>query len=314
MMRSRMESQVKTVSSSHVMPFRALIDACWREKYTLSRFSRDAIAGVTVGIIAIPLAMALAIGSGVAPQYGLYTAAVAGIVIALSGGSRFSVSGPTAAFVVILYPVAQQFGLAGLLVATLMSGIFLILFGLARFGRLIEYIPLSVTLGFTSGIGITIATMQVKDFFGLTLEHVPEHYLNKVAALAMAMPTVNMGDAAIGIVTLAGADFLASSGGSACRGICLRCWRAARSWLSSHFNGRERGHYWLPVPLRAGRWQPGERHSTAVASANAARGTCQIQTFTLSWDSLSALLPAAFSMAMLGAHRIAALRGGAGRG
>jgi SulP family sulfate permease len=106
------------------MPFRALIDACWKEQYTTARFTRDLIAGITVGIIAIPLAMALAIGSGVPPQYGLYTSAVAGIVIALTGGSRFSVSGPTAAFVVILYPVSQQFGLAGLLVATLMSGIF----------------------------------------------------------------------------------------------------------------------------------------------------------------------------------------------
>lgn len=104
------------------MPFRALIDACWKEKYTTARFTRDLIAGITVGIIAIPLAMALAIGKGVPPQYGLYTSAVAGIVIALTGGSRFSVSGPTAAFVVILYPVSQQFGLAGLLVATLMSG------------------------------------------------------------------------------------------------------------------------------------------------------------------------------------------------
>ncbi|MDN7196705.1 SulP family inorganic anion transporter, partial [Klebsiella pneumoniae] len=140
--------------------------------------------------------------SGVPPQYGLYTSAVAGIVIALTGGSRFSVSGPTAAFVVILYPVSQQFGLAGLLVATLMSGIFLILFGLARFGRLIEYIPLSVTLGFTSGIGITIGTMQIKDFLGLQMPHVPEHYLQKVAALAMALPTINVGDAAIGVVTL----------------------------------------------------------------------------------------------------------------
>ncbi len=167
------------------MPFRALIDACWKEKYTAARFTRDLIAGITVGIIAIPLAMALAIGSGVAPQYGLYTAAVAGIVIALTGGSRFSVSGPTAAFVVILYPVSQQFGLAGLLVATLLSGIFLILMGLARFGRLIEYIPVSVTLGFTSGIGITIGTMQIKDFLGLQMAHVPEHYLQKVGALFM---------------------------------------------------------------------------------------------------------------------------------
>jgi len=181
-----------------VLPFRALIEACWKEKYTMARFTRDLIAGITVGIIAIPLSMALAIGSGVAPQYGLYTSAIAGIVIALSGGSRYSVSGPTAAFVVILYPVSQQFGLAGLLVATLMSGVFLILFGLARFGRLIEYIPLSVTLGFTSGIGITIATMQLKDFLGLHMTHVPEHYLQKVGALVMALSTINFGDAAIG--------------------------------------------------------------------------------------------------------------------
>lgn len=290
---------VKTVSSSHVMPFRALIDACWREKYTLSRFTRDAIAGITVGIIAIPLAMALAIGSGVAPQYGLYTAAVAGIVIALSGGSRFSVSGPTAAFVVILYPVAQQFGLAGLLVATLMSGLFLILFGLARFGRLIEYIPLSVTLGFTSGIGITIATMQVKDFFGLTLEHVPEHYLNKVAALAMAMPTVNVGDAAIGIVTLA----------------VLIFWPRLGIRLPGHLPALLAGCAVIAIVTALGGEVAtiGSRFHYILADGSQGNGIPQLlpqlmlpwdmpnSNFTLSWDSLSALLPAAFSMAMLGA-------------
>ncbi len=290
---------VKTVSSSHVMPFRALIDACWREKYTFSRFTRDAIAGITVGIIAIPLAMALAIGSGVAPQYGLYTAAVAGIVIALSGGSRFSVSGPTAAFVVILYPVAQQFGLAGLLVATLMSGLFLILFGLARFGRLIEYIPLSVTLGFTSGIGITIATMQVKDFFGLTLEHVPEHYLNKVAALAMAMPTVNVGDAAIGIVTLA----------------VLILWPRLGIRLPGHLPALLAGCAVMAIVTALGGEVAtiGSRFHYILADGSQGNGIPQLlpqlmlpwdmpnSNFTLSWDSLSALLPAAFSMAMLGA-------------
>lgn len=111
------------------MPFRALIDACWKEKYTTARFTRDLIAGITVGIIAIPLAMALAIGSGVPPQYGLYTSAVAGIVIALTGGSRFSVSGPTAAFVVILYPVSQQFGFGGAAGGDADVGDLLMLFG-----------------------------------------------------------------------------------------------------------------------------------------------------------------------------------------
>lgn len=193
---------MKTHGINGIRPFSAIIDACWRETYTLQRLFKDIIAGVTVGIIAIPLAMALAIASGVPPQYGLYTSAIAGIVIAVSGGSRYSVSGPTAAFVVILYPVSQQFGLAGLLLATILSGLFLLCMGFARLGRLIEYIPLSVTLGFTSGIAITIATMQVKDFFGLHLVAVPENYVGKVTALAQAMPTINVSDTLIATVTL----------------------------------------------------------------------------------------------------------------
>lgn len=290
---------VKTLFSAQIMPFRALVDACWREKYTLSRFSRDVIAGVTVGIIAIPLAMALAIGSGVPPQYGLYTSAIAGMVIALSGGSRFSVSGPTAAFVVILYPVAQQFGLAGLLMATLLSGLFLVLFGLARFGRLIEYIPLSVTLGFTSGIGITIATMQIKDFLGLEMAHVPEHYLQKVGALAMALPTVNTGDAAIGIVTLA----------------VLILWPRLGIRLPGHLPALLAGCAVMGVVnLLGGEVATiGSRFHYVLANGAQGHGIPPLlpqlvlpwnlpgSTFTLSWDSLQVLLPAAFSMAMLGA-------------
>ncbi len=269
---------MKNVTSSHVLPFRALIDACWKEKYTSSRFVRDLIAGITVGIIAIPLAMALAIGSGVAPQYGLYTSAVAGIVIALTGGSRFSVSGPTAAFVVILYPVSQQFGLAGLLVATLMSGVFLILFGLARFGRLIEYIPLSVTLGFTSGIGITIGTMQIKDFLGLQMAHVPEHYLQKVGALFMALPTANLGDAAIGIVTL-GTLIVWPRLGIRLPGhlpaLLLGCAvMADRQYV--RWSCRD---YRLAVPLCSGGRFTGQRHSATVAAAGAAVGYARFQLY-----------------------------------
>lgn len=281
------------------MPFRALIDACWKEKYTLSRFTRDLIAGVTVGIIAIPLAMALAIGSGVAPQYGLYTSAVAGIIIALAGGSRFSVSGPTAAFVVILYPVSQQFGLAGLLVATLLSGVFLVLFGLARFGRLIEYIPISVTLGFTSGIGITIATMQIKDFFGLQLTHMPEHYWQKVGALATAMPTLNPGDAAIGVVTLA----------------ILIFWPRLGIRLPGHLPALLAGCAVMGVVNLLGGHVAtiGSQFHYVLSDGTQGNGIPQLlpqlvlpwempdSSFTLSWDSLQALLPAAFSMAMLGA-------------
>ncbi|SEL61401.1 sulfate permease, SulP family [Kosakonia sacchari] len=282
-----------------VLPFRALIEACWKEKYTMARFTRDLIAGITVGIIAIPLSMALAIGSGVAPQYGLYTSAIAGIVIALSGGSRYSVSGPTAAFVVILYPVSQQFGLAGLLVATLMSGVFLILFGLARFGRLIEYIPLSVTLGFTSGIGITIATMQLKDFLGLHMTHVPEHYLQKVGALVMALSTINFGDAAIGVTTLA----------------TLVLWPRLRIRLPGHLPALLAGcAVMLVVNLLGGHVATiGSQFQYTLADGTQGNGIPQLlpqlvlpwdlpgSNFTLSWNSLQAMLPAAFSMAMLGA-------------
>ncbi|EOE6855843.1 C4-dicarboxylic acid transporter DauA [Cronobacter sakazakii] len=284
---------------SQILPFRALVEACWREKYTVSRLSRDLIAGITVGIIAIPLAMALAIGSGVPPQYGLYTSAIAGIVIALSGGSRYSVSGPTAAFVVILYPVAQQFGLSGLLVATLLSGIFLILFGLARFGRLIEYIPLPVTLGFTSGIGITIATMQIKDFFGLDIAHMPEHYLPKVAALAVALPGLNPGDAAIGIVTLG----------------VLVLWPRLGIRLPGHLPALLAGCAVMGVVhLLGGNVATiGSRFHYLLADGTQGSGIPPLlpqlvlpwdlpgSSFTLSLDSLRALLPAAFSMAVLGA-------------
>ncbi|EGT4351383.1 C4-dicarboxylic acid transporter DauA [Cronobacter sakazakii] len=284
---------------SQILPFRALVEACWREKYTVSRLSRDLIAGITVGIIAIPLAMALAIGSGVPPQYGLYTSAIAGIVIALSGGSRYSVSGPTAAFVVILYPVAQQFGLSGLLVATLLSGIFLILFGLARFGRLIEYIPLPVTLGFTSGIGITIATMQIKDFFGLDIAHMPEHYLPKVAALAVALPGLNPGDAAIGIVTLG----------------VLVFWPRLGIRLPGHLPALLAGCAVMGVVhLLGGNVATiGSRFHYLLADGTQGNGIPPLlpqlvlpwdlpgSSFTLSLDALRALLPAAFSMAVLGA-------------
>ena len=181
----------------------ALRQSCIDEPYSMARFGRDLIAGVTVGIIAIPLAMALAIASGVPPQHGLYTAIIAGIVIAVTGGSRYSISGPTAAFVVILYPVAQQFGVGGLLMATLISGLFLVAMGMARLGRLIEYIPPSVTLGFTGGIAIVIATLQIKDFFGLSVPEMPETYLGKVEALAAALPSWQWGDTLVGVATLA---------------------------------------------------------------------------------------------------------------
>ncbi|MDC9615655.1 C4-dicarboxylic acid transporter DauA [Xenorhabdus khoisanae] len=283
-----------------IRPFSAFIDSCWKEPYSFSRFIKDMIAGITVGIIAIPLAMALAIGSGVAPQYGLYTAAIAGIVIALTGGSRYSVSGPTAAFVVILYPVSQQFGLSGLLIATLMSGIILLVMGLARLGRLIEYIPLSVTLGFTSGIAITIATMQVQNFFGLKLEHVPENYIDKLIALSQAFPSLQLSDTLIGFTTL----------------LVLIFWPKLGLKLPGHLPALIAGTGIMGIMHLLGHDVAtiGSSFSYILEDGTQGQGIPPIlpqfilpwnlpdtHSFDISWNTVSALLPAAFSMAMLGA-------------
>ncbi|PYP99064.1 MAG: C4-dicarboxylic acid transporter DauA, partial [Acidobacteria bacterium] len=174
-----------------------------REQYDAHALRADLMAGVVVGVVALPLSMALAIASGVPPQHGLYTAIVAGLVIALLGGSAVQVSGPTAAFVVILAPIAARFGLGGLLVATLAAGVILFAMGATGMGQFIEYVPYPVTTGFTAGIAVVIGTLQLKDFLGLTVPRMPEHYLERLGALLKALPTVRMADVAIGALTLA---------------------------------------------------------------------------------------------------------------
>lgn len=171
--------------------------------YNGSRLRADVLAGLTVGVVALPLAMALAIASGAPPQHGLYTVIIAGVVAALAGGSRVNVTGPTAAFVVILLPVTQQFGLGGLLVATVMSGAILVAMGLGRLGRFIELVPYPITIGFTAGIGVVIATLQIKDFLGLPLGTLEGHYLVKVQTLLEALPGFQWDAFAVGAVTLA---------------------------------------------------------------------------------------------------------------
>ena len=136
--------------------------------YNASRLTQDLIAGVIVAIIALPLSIALAIASGVSPEKGIYTAIVAGFVISFFGGSRVNISGPTAAFATIVAGIVAEFGIDGLVLATLMAGVLLILMGLCRIGTLIKYIPYTITTGFTSGIALTIVIGQIKDFIGLT--------------------------------------------------------------------------------------------------------------------------------------------------
>jgi len=181
----------------------AALRAVIRTQYDTASFRADIMAGLVVGLLALPLSMALAIASGVAPQHGLYTAIVAGALTAVLGGSRVQVTGPTAAFVAVLVPVSAHFGLGGLLLATMMAGVLLVILGVSGMGRLVEFVPFPVTTGFTAGIALVIATLQLPDFLGLTVTHMPEQYLSKLGALLAALPTMRPAELAVGTVTLA---------------------------------------------------------------------------------------------------------------
>jgi sulfate permease, SulP family len=190
------------VSVPFRLPIGAAIRKTFAQGYDRSAFQADALAGVVVGIVALPLSMALAIAVGVPPQHGLYTAIVAGAVVALTGGSKFQITGPTAAFVVILAPIASRQGLAGLLTAGLMAGVLLLAMGIARLGRLIQFVPHPVTTGFTAGIATVIATLQIRDIFALPIAQMPETYLEKVRALWNARDAASLPDFVAALVTL----------------------------------------------------------------------------------------------------------------
>lgn len=192
----------KAAGQKRPFPFATALRGTIRDGYSLRQLRADVVAGLIVGIVALPLSMALAIASGVPPQYGLYTAIVAGGMVALTGGSRLNVSGPTAAFVVLLAPISAKFGLGGLALASLMAGGILLVMGLARLGRLVQFVPHPVTTGFTAGIAVVIATLQLKDFFGLSVTPSGEHYWDRIVDLFNAMPSVSWADALVGGVTL----------------------------------------------------------------------------------------------------------------
>ncbi|MBR2973335.1 MAG: sulfate permease [Clostridia bacterium] len=175
------------------------------KNYSAKKLTNDLIAGLIVAIIALPLSIALAIASGVSPEKGLYTAIVAGFVIALLGGSKVNISGPTAAFATIVAGIVAQYGISGLAIATIMAGLILILMGICKLGALIKYIPATITTGFTSGIAVTIVVGQLKDFFGLTFApgtHAVET-MEKLSAVAGSFWTLNWQSLIVGVVALA---------------------------------------------------------------------------------------------------------------
>lgn len=172
------------------------------KNYSGAQFAKDLVAGIIVAIIALPLSIALAIASGVNPEQGLYTAVVAGFFISFLGGSRVQIGGPTAAFVVIIYGIIAQYGMAGLTIATFLAGIMMIIMGLLRFGDLIKFIPKTITVGFTLGIAIGIFVGQLKDFFGLSMGAVPAEFVEKMVAYAQHINTINWPTLLIGMIAL----------------------------------------------------------------------------------------------------------------
>src|SRR3954469_9110442 len=185
------------------VPIAAALRRTFAKGYGAPQLRADLLAGTVVGIVALPLSMALAIAVGVPPQHGLYTAIVAGAIVALLGGCKFQVTGPTAAFVVILAPIVSKHGLTGLLTAGLLAGFLLVAMGVARLGNLIEYIPYPVTTGFTTGIATVIAALQIKDALGLDTGALPEHFFDKLAAFWHARASARLPELAIAAATFA---------------------------------------------------------------------------------------------------------------
>lgn len=173
------------------------------KSYTKKQLIKDIISGIIVAIIALPLSIALAIASGVGPEQGLYTAIIAGFFISFSGGSRVQIGGPTAAFVVIIYGIVASYGTDGLIVATILAGIILVIMGICRFGSLIKYIPYTITTGFTCGIAVTLFIGQLKDFFGMDIASVPSEFLDKVIVYAKNISTINLTATLIGLLAVA---------------------------------------------------------------------------------------------------------------
>jgi sulfate permease, SulP family len=277
-----------------------------REGYTRADFRADLLAALVVGVVALPLSMALAIACGVAPQHGLYTAIIAGVTCAIFGGTRFQVTGPTAAFVVILVPIVTKYGLGGLLVAGMMAGVMLVLMGLARLGKLMQFVPHPVTSGFTMGIAVVIGVLQLKDAVGVKLPRT-EGVFEYGQALIEARHEINYWDLGIAAFTLAlllwlprvlkriPAPLVALTAAAVVVVVCKHFfpadWGFSVTTIGSKFTyslgGGQTGHGIPPLPpMPVVPWQisdPGH------------------PPFTLSMQVIRELLPSAFAIAMLGA-------------
>src|SRR5579863_7265464 len=251
--------------------------SCLKE-YSWHKFAADALAGVTVGLVALPLAMAFAIASGVAPQAGLYCAIVAGFLISALGGSTTQIGGPTGAFVVVVYGIVARYGLDGLFMCTMMAGVLLVILGVTGLGTAVKYIPRPVVVGFTNGIAVIIASTQIKDFFGLKIDKVPGDFLARMEVLARNFRTLTPAATILGIAALL--TILA----------CMRYVKRVPGYIIALFAGTALV-VWLKLPV--------ETIGTRFGGIPSGLPAIKIPQFRA--DLLRPLIPPAITVAMLGA-------------
>ncbi len=280
------------------------VRATLAQGYGFPDLRADLVAGLIVGIVSIPLSMALAIAAGVPPQFGLYTAAVGGVVAALLGGSRLNISGMSASFVVILAPIAQEFGLAGLTLASLMAGVILIAMGISGFGQWIQFIPYPVTAGFTAGVGVVIAVYQLNELLGIPAEGGASGFLSRAGHLIQDLPKTSVADLSVGLITLAAllvwphltrrvpAPLIGVIVGTAAGFFLPMLWPALQpDTIGTRFTFTQPdGTLGAGLPATSPRflWPWNEPGPAGVPLA-------------LTWDLWRALIPKAFAIAMLGA-------------
>ena len=246
--------------------------------YDRHKFASDLIAGITVGLVALPLAMAFAIASGVPPQAGLYCAIVTGFLISGLGGSKTQIGGPTGAFIVVVAGIIAKYGIEGLFTCTMMAGVLLVLLGVTGLGTAVKYFPRPVVVGFTNGIAILIASTQIRDFFGLKMDHVPGDFFHRMAALGRAFPTLNWTATLLAVGSLA-VMILCLKFARRIPGPILACFGATAAVALLH----------LPVETIGTRF------------GGIPSGLPRLVIPSLHYDTMRQLFSAAFTVAMLGA-------------
>ena len=252
------------------------------KSYSKEKFMADLMAGIIVGIVALPLAIAFGIASGVSPEKGIITAIIGGFIVSFFGGCSVQIGGPTGAFIIIVYGIIQQFGLQGLAIATILAGIMLIGMGILHLGAVIKFIPYPIIVGFTSGIALVIFTTQMKDLFGLSMESVPADFISKWIAYGKAISTINWGSLAVGIVSILiiifSPKFIKKIPGSLIAIIVV----TVIVYLLRNYAGM------------TGIETIGDRFEIQASLPKP-------EAISITWESINLLLPAAFTIAMLGA-------------